>query len=114
MKKSLEVDVTELGDILESLVIKMDKMAEPDLIDLAARLKPAAKACKAIDDYAKFVIKAKLRDRDGTRLGNMFKAVLKLIPISRFQQSKFKEDEPETYAAYCEEKDEERITFELR
>ncbi len=114
MKKSLEVDVTDLSDILESFVKKLDTMAEADLIDLAARLKPAAKACETIDKFVKDLVKAKLKHNEGSRLGAMFKAVLKVIPVNRFQQTKFKEAYPDMYVKFSEDKDEERVTFELR
>jgi len=114
MKKSLEIDVGDLTDILETLTKRLDKMSEPDLIDLAARLKPAAKHCKTIDDYVKGVIKEKLKDKEGVRLGGLFKAVLKVITSNRFNQSKLKADDIELYDAYCESKDEARITFEVR
>ena len=114
MKKSLEVDVSDLSDILESFVKKLDSLPEAELIDLAARLKPAAKACEAIDKHVKEMVKAKLKHKEGNRLGGMFKAILKLVPTKRFNQGKLKADDPELYEAYCEDSDQERITFEVR
>ena len=114
MKKSLELDVTDLGDILEGFVKKLDKMSEADLIDLAARLKPAAKHCKAIDDHVKAMVKEKLHDKEGSRLGSMFKAVLKIIPIDRFNQGNFKEKHLPIFLKFVETHDEPRITFEVR
>ena len=116
MKKALEVDVTGLGDILEGIVMFMDngKINEPDLIDLAARLKPAAKACEAIDKHVKEMVKAKLKHKEGNRLGGMFKAILKLVPTKRLNQGKLKADDPELYEAYCEDEEQERVTFEVR
>jgi hypothetical protein len=89
-------------------------MQEPDLIDLAARLKPATKAIKVIDDYVKASLKAKLNGKEGTRLGNMFKAVLKIISVEQFQQKAFKEAKPAMAAQFTETVEQERITFELR
>lgn len=114
MKKTQERDLTTLTSILEDLVDDMDSMLEPDLIDLAARLKPTAKACKAVDDHVKTLIRDKLRHKEGTRLGAMFKAILTLVPIERFQAKEFKEDDFVTYSKYVRDDTDERITFEVR
>jgi hypothetical protein len=114
MKKSLERDLGDLVAILEDVVEGMDVLPLTDLIDLAARLKPVAKHCKEIDEATKGLIKKKLKNKEGTVLGTMFKAVLKLIPIDRLNQTKLKEDEPEMYAAYVEKHEDKRITFEVR
>lgn len=114
MKKNLEIDAADLTAILEGFAAKLDKMTEPDLIDLAARLKPAAKHIKVIDEYVKELVKDKLKHKDGNRLGGMFKAILKLVPIDRFQQAKFKEANPKLYLKYVEECTDERVTFEVR
>jgi hypothetical protein len=114
MKKAMETDVIDLGDILESFVKKLDKLSEPELIDLAARLKPAAKACKTIDEAVKEMVKEKLDHQDGTRLGAMFKAILKLVPTKRLNQKRLLEEKPAIHAAYNEDVEDERVTFELR
>lgn len=114
MKKALDLDLSDVSTILESFVAKLDKQSEADLIDIAARLKPVAKHIEAIDKHVKALVKEKLHEKEGTRLGGMFKAVLKLVPTSRFQAAAFKEAKPAVYESYCEEKDEIRITFEVR
>jgi len=109
-----ESDLLEVGDILESFTKKLDKYAESDLIDLAARLKPVAKHCKTIDDYVKAHIKDKLGDEAGTVKGKLFQAVRTLFPKEYFLGAVFKEEQPELAAQYTEERQESRITFEPR
>jgi hypothetical protein len=114
MKKALELDLADLKDILEGFTLKLDKMTEAELIDLAARLKPVAKHCKTIDEYVKEAIKTKLRHKDGVRLGGLFRAVLKLVPTKRLDQAGLKENEPAIFNEYCKDATDERVTFELR
>jgi hypothetical protein len=63
--KRLEVDLADLADIMEGFVKKLDSLTEPDQIDLAARLKPVAKACKTIDDRVKDQIKTNAQEVAG-------------------------------------------------
>lgn len=116
MKKAVDVDLTDLSDILEGLVAKLKqaKFTQAEMIDIAARLKPVAKHCKAIDEEVKEIVKEKLKHKDGTLPGTMFKAILKLIPVKRFNQSKFKEDKPVLFTTYLEDNEDERVTFETR
>lgn len=116
MKKTLELDLTDLGDIMEGLVKKLDqnKLSQPEMIDIAARLKPVAKHCETFDKAVKAMVKNKLNNKEGSMLGTLFKAVLKIIPTSRFSQADFKAEKPAMYEKFMKENDEERITFELR
>lgn len=114
MKKALELDLTDLSDILEGFVKKLDKTPEADLIDMAARLKPVAKHCKEIDEFVKELVKDKLKGTEGTRNGSLFKAVLKLVPVHRLNQGRFKETKPALYESFCDDVEDKRITFETR
>lgn len=114
MKPSHEKDLIDMTEIMEDFVLKFQKMTEADQIDLAARLKPVAKACKTIDDEVKLGIKTKLHNKEGSRLGNLFKAVLKIVPTDTFRQKEFKEDHPAKAAEYTDTVDQIRITFETR
>lgn len=114
MKKSLDEDLVDLGIILESFVKKLDKLTQAELIDIAARLKPVAKHCKAIDEFAKEFVKDKLHHKEGALAGGLFKAILKLILIERLDQKRLKEEKPAIHAAYLREDVDERITFEVR
>lgn len=114
MKKAQLTDLDTLTAIMEDFANEVELMAEEDRIDLAAKLKPVAKACKVIDDCVKDAIKKKLRNKAGTRLGKTFKAVLSLIPVTRLDQTALKEEMPQVHALYSKTNNEERITFELR
>jgi hypothetical protein len=114
MNKRLETNLLEVGDVLETFVLKLENMTEEDMIDIAARLKPVAKACKTIDESVKTIVKTKLKHKEGTRYGGLFKAVLKLVATKRLDQSQLKENEPEIYEEYLVEATDERVTFELR
>ena len=109
-----ERELADLREIMEGLVLDFPSMTEKDKVDLAARLKPIGKACEKIDKDAKEFIKTKLAHREGTVLGNMFKAVLNLVDTKRLNQSLFKEEEPEVHEEYNEDVTDERVTFELR
>jgi len=114
MKKALELDMTDLSDILEGFVKKLEKMSEADLIDMAARLKPVAKHCQAIDEFVKGMVKDKLGGAEGSRNGSLFKAVLKLVPVHRLNQGRFKETKPALHESFCDDVEDKRITFEAR
>lgn len=114
MKKALKSDLEMLKVILEDVIKGLPKTSEEDLIDLAAYLKPVAKNCETIDEYVKDVIKDKLKNEEGTRLGAVFKAVLKLVPVNRLNQDALKAGNPDVYDEYVEAKEGKRITYEVR
>lgn len=114
VKPAMKRDLVDLSDILEGLVEKLDKLDTADLIDIAARLKPAAKACKTVDDHVKKLVKDGLNGKEGTRYGVEFKAVMKLVPTTRLNQSLLKEELPKVHAKYNEAVTDERVSFELR
>lgn len=114
MKKSLELDLADLTAILESFTKKLETVAQGDLIDLAARLRPVVKQCTVIDEYTKGVVKQKLRHAEGMVPGGMFKAVLKLVATKRLDQKLLKEEMPKIHAQYCLDATDERVTYELR
>jgi hypothetical protein len=114
MRKSTDTDLKDLGDILEGITLKLTKMPEADLIDVAARLKPVAKHCKVIDEFVKAHVKTKLKGKAGFVLGDIFKAVLALVPTKRLNQKRLKEEEPEIHEAYNEPAEDEKVTFVVR
>lgn len=114
MKPAMNRDLIDISEILEKFVDILGNLTEADQIDLAARLKPAAKSIKEIDDGIKLALKNKFDGKEGTRYGKDFKAILKVIPVATFQQKAFKEANPAMAAKYTEDVDQERITFEVR
>lgn len=116
MKKSIANDLNDLTIILESLHEKLDKgtISEAELIDVAARLKPIAKHCNVIDEACKAYVKDKRKGIEGTVMGELFKAVLKIVPTKRLDQKALKENEPKIHAEYNMDVEDERVTYELR
>lgn len=114
VNKALERDLIDLSDILEGFVAKLDKMSQADLVDLGARVKSVTKACKTIDEHVKGMVKAKRKGVEGAVLGNLFKAVLTLIPIDRLDTKALKEAKPTVYASFLRHNEDERVTFEVR
>ena len=114
MNKSVEIDLGDLANIMDSFIKRLDRMKEQDVIDLAARLKPVSKACETIDKYAKEHVKSQLKHKEGTVLGGLFKAVLKLVNTNRLDQGRLKEERPQIYEAFLKECVDERITYEVR
>lgn len=114
MKKSIANDLTDLTIILENFTESLKNMTQADKIDVAARLKPVAKACKALDDEVKEFVKVKLKHKEGTVTGELFKAVLTLVDTKRLNQKLLKEQEPEIHDQYNEDVTDERVSFELR
>jgi hypothetical protein len=114
MNKQVEVDLTDLTAILESFVKKLPNMSEQDKIDLAARIKPVAKHCAAIDDAVKMMVREKLHHKAGTRLGTLFKAVLKIVEVDRLDQKLLKEERPNIHLEYVKTCADERVSYELR
>ena len=114
MKKSIETDLADLTAILENFVSSLGSLSQVEKIDVAARLKPVAKACKQLDDEVKELVKVKLKHKEGTVVGVLFKAVLKLVDTKRLDQKALKEAEPELVEEYMKDATDERVTFELR
>jgi len=114
MKKAIATDLIDLTAILENFVESLQGMTQAEKIDVAARLKPIAKACKTIDDEVKDMVKVKLKHKAGTVPGELFKAVLNLVETKRLDQKGLKENEPELVEEYMKDATDERVSFELR
>ena len=114
MKKAMNLDLIDLSDILEGFIKKLDKLSQPELIDLAARLKPVAKHCETIDKHVKEMVKDKLDHVAGELPGTSFIAELKIVPTERLEQKRFKEERPAMYKEYTKTDEDERVSFKVR
>ncbi len=114
MKKSIKEALEDASAVMEEIKGKLGAMTLQEKVDVAARLKAVTKTAEAVDKAVKDEIKAKLKDKEGTVLGEVFKAVLKLVPTDRLNQKKLKENEPAIVEEYTETEDQQRITFEVR
>lgn len=116
MKQGVKVDLLDLQECIEALAgrVKNNKLNRAEMVDLAARLKPVAKYCKAIDETVKDYIKDFLKHKVGEVKGEVFKAVLRIDESSRLDQKQLKEDYPEVFEECCKPCETEVVTFEAR
>src|SRR5258708_37471522 len=114
MNKSLERHIVEASDATELLIKRLPDMPLDEQVDVAARLRGVVKNCATLDKAIKNAIKKKLKSKDGTVLGDLFKANLAYNDVTRFQTNAFKEAHPDLYDEWCETTSEGRITFEVR
>ena len=114
MNKAIERDLVDACDALEHLIKKLDGLPLADRIDAAARLKAVVKNAEAIDSEVKDAIKKQTKGKEGTVLGDVFKAVVSMVESKRFNQTAFKTAEPDLYEQYVQASTSPRITFEAR
>src|SRR5258706_4475336 len=114
MNKTLERSVVEASDATELVLKRLADMPLDEQVDVAARLRGVVKNCASIDKAIKDNIKKKLKSKNGTVLGDLFKALLAYTDVTRFQTNAFKEAHPDLYEKWCETTSEGRITFEVR
>jgi hypothetical protein len=114
MKKTMNLDLIDVSDIMEGFVKKLEKLSQPELIDLAARLKPVAKHCKTIDEHVKEMVKDRLDHVGGELPGTSFTAKLMLVPVDRLDQTRLKAEKPIIYNNFLKHSTDERVTFEVR
>lgn len=114
MLKAVKVDIEDVCDALEHLNASLGRLTKDEKVDVAARLRAASKTIKIIDDGIKDEIKKWCKEKPGTVKGEVFKAVLSYNEVNRFNQKRYKEENPEAYETYIEANDEARITFEPR
>lgn len=112
--KGLDRNLIEASEAVEAIVAQLPKLTMEQKVDTAMVLKAIAKNIEKFDESVKTDIKKKLKDKAGTVLGEMFKAVLQLVPTDRFNQKDFQKDEPALFKAYTDTNDVKRITFEPR
>lgn len=114
MNKATETDLVVLTEIFEDFARKFDKLKLVDQVDLAARLKPVAKACKDIDDKAKAIVRSLRNGQEGEVPGKLFKACLTLVEVDRLEQKLLKEEQPKIFNKYVRHDIDERVTYKLR
>jgi len=114
MNKAIKDDLVDASDATEHLLKRLPDLSFEDKVDIGARLRAVAKNCAAIDEAIKDEIKKKLKHKQGSVFGDLFKANLALVETRRFEQSQFKQAQPDLYDKYCVDQTQERITFEPR
>ncbi len=116
MKKSVNEDLIAASDALEHLtkLYGEEKLTLPEKVDAAARLNAVAKMIEKLDEGFKADFAKNLKGKEGTVLGETFKAERNWVPAERFDQKAFKEKEPNEYEAYLYDASTYRVTFKPR
>ena len=114
MNKTIEDDLIVSSDALEHLMKRLPDLPMADKVDICARLRGVVKNAELIDKAIKDEIKKKLKGKEGTVLGDIFKASLALVISERFNNKAFKEAEPDLYQQYLDKSESQRVTFETR
>jgi len=112
--KLTETDLEDITFLFEELVERLPKMNLRQKVDVAARLRAAAKHLKTIDDDVKKDIKEQRAGKAGYVNGERWKAKLTLVPVTRLDQQALKESKPKIYDEFCKNSEDQRITFEPR
>ena len=114
MNKAVRLDLEALVEAMEDLGKNLDTMTLKTKIDVAARLRAVVKACEAVDAAVKAEIKVQRNGEPGMVIGDLFKAVMSIVPTTRLNQKKLEIDFPKAYAKCLEKSDVTRITYEAR
>ncbi len=114
MNTATKIDLEDLQSVMEALQKRLGKLDLTTKVDVAARLRAAAKTIEAIDTAIKEDIKGRLHGKTGTVLGEVFKASVAMIQCTRLDQKALKEDEPAIYEQYQKTGEQARVTFEAR
>lgn len=114
MNNQTTSDLTDLLACVESLQKDLPKMTLKTKVDVAARLNAVNKSIEKIVEAVKDDVYKQRKGKEGMVIGELFKAVLKFIPMTRLNQKKLEVEDTTTWNKYRETKDESRITFEVR
>lgn len=114
MNQTVKTDLNDMTSCLESLVRMMPKLSRAEKIDVGARINAVKNAAEKLDKSIKEEIEEWRRRKAGEVKGELFKAILAYYPVTRLNQGKLKEAEPEIHTAYCDTADERRITYVVR
>lgn len=114
MNRAVKIDLADACDALESLTARYDKMALTDKVDMGAKLRALLKSAEKLDKLVKADIEEARKGKEGTTLGEIFKAVLKFVPVTRLDSKLLKEKDIKTWAKYSRDDTDHRITYEPR
>ena len=114
MKTATKIDLTDVQDCMEALAKRWPKMTFAEQIDVVARLKATIKHCEAMEKAVKEQVKAKLGDQAGEVPGELFKATMRLDPVTRLDQQQLKVEYPKVHAACNKDAFNKVVTFVVR
>lgn len=114
VKEQARIDLADAVDAIEHLVELLPDMPLKHRVDVAARLRGAAKAIETIDKSVKADIKEQCGQEVGTVNGVIFKAKFSYVTVNRLNQTRLKDERPKLYNQYCDSTEEGRVNFEPR
>lgn len=114
MQRVVENDIGAVVKALEHLTNTLIKLTLTEKVDICAHARAIEKAAKVIDDAIKAEIKLKLKGRDGTVNGELFRAVRVSGPVTRLNQQKLEVEHPRIYASCLNTTNETKTLFQLR
>lgn len=114
MHKMIDADLTDAVDALEHLIKRLHKQPLETKVDVGARIRGLAKSIEVVDKEIKDEVKEILKQKEGEVTGELFKAILKLVPTTRLDQKLLKAEHPEVYQACLDETEVLRVTYEPR
>jgi hypothetical protein len=114
MKTATKTDLDDLTDVMEALRKRWPKMTLAEQIDVRARLATTIKHCEFFDKDVKDTIKAKLGDKPGEIPGEVFKACLRLDPVTRLDQTMLKVEYASVFAKCNKDAVNRVVTFVAR
>ena len=114
MRTWVDNDLINAGDAVEHLLKKYPDLTLEEKVDAGARLRAIVKNAEKIDEQIKAEIKIRRKQKPGSVLGEAFKAVLGVFPVTRLDQQALKADLPDVYSKYERTDDQKRVTYEPR
>jgi hypothetical protein len=114
MKLVTQTDLEDLALLLEDLVKRLPKMKREERIDVAARVRTAAKHLEAIDKIVKDEVKEVRKGKEGYVNGETWKAKLSLVSVTRLDQKALKEVKPNIWNEFAKDNEDQRVSFEPR
>lgn len=114
MNQTVKADLTDMTSCLESLIKMIPKLTRAEKIDVGARINAVKNVAEKLDKSIKEDIENWRKGQAGEVKGELFKAVLTYNDVTRLNQGKLKEDQPEIHADFCDTAPERRIVYVLR
>lgn len=114
MKKSIREALEEASATLEYIQERYPDLTLQEKVDIGARLKAVAKACETVDKNIKVDITLKLKGKEGSVAGELFKAIRKWVDKRVFDGKAFKAAQPAMAEKYTTDGGNYEIRFEPR
>ena len=114
MNKTVKADLSDMSSAIESIGALLHKLSRAEKVDVGAHINAIKNAAEKLDKAIKDDIEKWQHEKAGVVKGETFKAVLAYYSVTRLNQTKLKEDEPDIHSSYCETNNERRIVYMIR